>query len=233
MPDRRLVAVGVAVFAAVVLNLLVPPGTALTRVRSAAADPLAFSGVVLALYLVRPALAWPMTVLAGVVGFGFGFSGLPVALLGAVVTAVPPYAAARWATASEVENDDATSASGGRACRVGQRYFETVGGVRGVAAARLAPVPSDPTSLAAGACGVPPRAYALGTLVGETPWVVAAVAVGASAGSLATGGVTSVSPALVVVGCFGAGVLVAGPAYRRLTDGDGTDECHQKLSEQS
>ena len=134
-------------------------------------------------------------------------AAIPVALAGAVVTALPAYAVARY-----LGHDAGFLARVGDAAGVVRR---TTGDLRGVVAVRLAPLPTDPVSYAAGLAGVPLRAYVAGTAVGEAPWVVAAVLLGASAGELTTAG--GADPLLVVTTVVLAALLaVSGPAYRRL-----------------
>lgn len=181
------------------------PRTVLEPIAALGDRPLAFAGVLLAVYLLRPALAWPISAVSILVGFVLGGIGVPVALLGAVLTCLPPYLLART-----------TGASGalGRAGDIGERYFRATGTLRGVVAARLAPFPADPVSYTAGLARVPVIPYALGTAIGELPWVTAAVLVGASAERLVTTGATALP--LIVGASALAALLLAGPIYRRV-----------------
>lgn len=187
------------------------PARLLAVAEAAAADPLVFGGVVLALYAVRPALLWPPTLVAVVVGYGYGLAvGVPVALAGAVLTSGPPYLAARWL------GRDAPVVA--RLQDAGEGFFGAAGPVRGVTAGRLAPLPADAVTCAAAVSGVSFGELAAGILVGELPWTVAAVAAGASLATLTTDGVTAGGLRLAVLGTVAALGVLAGPAYRRYGD---------------
>lgn len=203
--------VGLALLGAVAaaVSLRWSPAEAAAAVLELAADPVRFGAVLLVAYLLRPAVAWPISALSVVVGFALGPAGVPVALAGAVVTCLPPYAVAR-----RLGHDAGLL---GRLGDHGSRYFAATGGLRGVVAARLAPLPADPVSYTAGLAGVSPPAYVLGTALGELPWVTAAVLVGASAETLTTDGLHG-GPA-VVAGLLGLAILLlAGPLYRYLRE---------------
>ncbi len=64
------------------------------------------------------------------------------------------------------------------------------GETRGVLAARLSPVPAEPVSYGAGFARVSPRSFAVGTFIGEIPWVAVEVTAGASLRSLTLTGLT-------------------------------------------
>lgn len=170
MRARRLALVALALVAVAVL---MRPERVLSSLRTALASPY-FPLFLVAAYLVRPFLAWPISILSALVGYQYGMPALPLALVGAVVTSLPPfYLAGRFTPATP---------DGWAARLVGgsQKYFETAGDLRGVVAARLFPSPPEAVSAAAGVAGVPLSTFALGTLLGELPWTVAAVAAGAS-----------------------------------------------------
>lgn len=222
VPRRALVGTGLA---AVALGAVaVSPGAVLGRLEALSADPLLFGVAVLALYAVRPLLVLPTTLCAAAVGYGYGAYGIPVALAGAGLTAVPPYYAARWTLSGETTTDRSgpvgwLAGSAGRAREAGRTYFSTTGGVRGVAAARLVPIPADVVTCAAGASGVSLPALVAGTVLGEVPWTVGAVLVGASAGRLADAGdLTAIGAPVVVAAGAGAALLLFGPLYRYLGD---------------
>jgi len=202
---RQAVGVATLALAAAVGAIWLSPGAVARRLAALGDRPAVFLAVLCGLYLVRPVLAWPISAVSALVGFVVGPAGVPLALGGAVVTCLPPYLLAR-----------ASGETGplGRAGEYARAYVRTAGALRGVIAARLAPLPADPVSYAAGLARVPPAAYALGTALGELPWVVAAVLVGASAESVVTAG-TSALP-LVGGAAALATLLLAGPAYRRL-----------------
>lgn len=204
-----------AIGALVALGLLLSPATVAERSRGLLYSPW-FPLLLVGLYLVRPALAWPITAISVLVGFRYGFVvGLPVALVGAVGTSLLPYAAARCLRPE--------SGWAGRATDGSERFFRAAGDARGVAAARLAPTPAEAISAAAGVARVPVVAFVAGTLVGELPWTVAAVLAGASMGELGTGGPV-VDPRLVLAGLVAAALVLAGPAYRVVRDRRTTGE---------
>lgn len=205
---RRHVAAGLAVAALLALGVVLSPGDAVERLRAWSYRPwfpLALAG----LYLLRPLLAWPITALSVVVGYRYGVAvGLPVALAGAVATSLLPYGFGRY------YRDRAGAFAG--VVDGAERFFEATGGLRGVVAARLAPTPAEPISIAAGAGRVSAGAFVAGTVVGELPWTVAAVVAGHSLSRLSVDGVAAVNPWLLAAGLAGAALLLAGPAYRWL-----------------
>ncbi|WP_255167695.1 TVP38/TMEM64 family protein [Natrononativus amylolyticus] len=210
---------GVAILGSVVAaGLFVSPTAAGPAVEAVVDDPFLFGLVVLGLYLLRPLVAWPTTPLAVIVGYGYGVAvGVPVALGGVCLTVVPTYVAVRWLENGRRPAVD--SASRGyleRAVDVSERYYEATGPVRGVVASRLAPIPSDVSTAAAAASGIKLRHLLFGTALGELPWTVAAVAVGASAATITTEGIADFGGLLAVAGGVGAVLLLAGPVYRLL-----------------
>jgi uncharacterized membrane protein YdjX (TVP38/TMEM64 family) len=140
-------------------------------------------------------------------GYRYGLvPGVPVALLGAVVTSLLPYAAARYLDTDAGLIAQARSGS--------ERFFSATGDLRGVTAARLAPTPAEVVSVGAGMGRVSVPAFALGTLVGELPWTIAAVVGGRSMRELSLSGVETADPLLVVGGLLAGLGLLAGPVYR-------------------
>ncbi|TYT62955.1 TVP38/TMEM64 family protein [Natrialba swarupiae] len=222
--STRAVVGAVAVSAIVAAGLLVSPAAALSSLESVAANPLLFGLVVAGLYLVRPLFAWPTTPLAVVVGYGYGIVlGVPIALAGVVVTVAPVFVAACWvAPDGECEPDRETPmgpARWGSLERVGEtitQYYRTAGPIRGVVASRLAPIPSDVSTCAAAASGVRMRHLLVGTVIGELPWTVAAVIVGASAATVTMDGLGELGVALTIACGLAAALLLVGPAYRAI-----------------
>jgi uncharacterized membrane protein YdjX (TVP38/TMEM64 family) len=210
LPTRR-VAAGLAVAGLLVAGLLVSP----TRLGPALGAVLAspwFPAVLVGLYLLRPLLAWPITALSVLVGYRYGLAvGVPVALAGAVLTSLVPFAVAR-----RVEPGGGVF---GRLSAGSRQFFGATGDLRGVTATRLAPTPAEAVSLAAGTAGVGPGAFVLGTLVGELPWTVAAVLAGTSMRRLSV--TAAVDPVVYVGGALAAALALAGPAYRYLRERDG------------
>lgn len=204
---------GVALLALLGFVLLaavaVSPERTLERFRGVLFSPY-FPVVLLCLWLVRPFLGWPMSLVAALVGYRYGVVlGIAIAYPGSLLTTLPPYLLAARAADGD---------GGGWLRRVaagGERYFDAAGSVRGVVAGRLAPTPGDSVSGAAGLAGVPLPAFLLGTAIGEVPWTVAAVVAGASLDEFAAGAAPS-NPLFLAVGALAAAVLLAGPAYRVL-----------------
>jgi len=97
-------------------GLLVSPSTTLGAVDdSLTADPLLFGVVVAASTSCGRCCSWPTTPLAAVVGYGFGAAvGLPIALLGVVVTVLPVFVAARWLSADNAAASETTPHSRSR-----------------------------------------------------------------------------------------------------------------------
>ena len=193
MIDRRHAAAGAVAGALLALGVALSPTAAIDRLRSLLSSPW-FPLVLAGLYLLRPLLAWPITALSVLVGYRYGLVvGVPLALLGAVLTSLIPYAVARYV--------DTGAGWIGRAEAGSERFFTAAGDLRGVTAARLAPTPAEVISVGAGMARVSLPAFVVGTAVGELPWTVAAVLAGASMHRL-------------VGGLVAAAVLLAAPAYR-------------------
>jgi uncharacterized membrane protein YdjX (TVP38/TMEM64 family) len=198
-------AIGAALGALVVLAVVFRPARAFDTLRATVASPW-FPVFLVGLYAVRPFLGWPISLLSALVGFQYGLLvGVPVALVGAVATSLPPFAAGRYAPAE--------GRLFGRLTDGSQRYFRATGDLRGLVAARLAPTPPEAISGAAGAGGVGVGAFTVGTLVGELPWVVAAVALGSSLDAF-TMDAAHLDPALVLGGIAAAALLLTPVAYR-------------------
>lgn len=203
MASRRLVA-GAAVALVVAAGALSSPSWALARATWLAADPWRLGATLCVLAVVRPFLAWPMTLLALLAGYGYGLPGFVVALALVPVSSLPPFVFGK------------RLGGAGRVADAGRRFVGATGTYRGVTASRLLPLPSDPVSVAIGVAGVPLRPFLVGTTVGEIPWIAAGVVAGASAERLLTEGVGGVfDPALVVATALAGLVLLAGPLYRR------------------
>lgn len=201
---------GVAVFGAVVFvaSLAVSPSRLFAAAIGLADSPTAFALVVLAFALCRPLVAWPVGLLAGLIGYAAGPGGAPLALAAAVVTTLPPYLIARIA--------EPTGGPFGWAGAAGADLFATTGDARGVLAARLAPLPTDVVSYGAGLAAVPLRPFLLGTAVGELPWVIAGVLAGSSMETLTTEGLSAGLPVAVGAAAVAA-LLLAGPLYQQVS----------------
>ncbi len=220
--NRRFVGVGYAVAGVLLAAVaafawLSSPDVVLASVTRLAADPLRFGVVLLALTAVRPFLAWPTTLLAVVVGFGYGWGGVPIGVALLVATAILPYGLAR-AGRVRVRSDFRTA---DRICRAGERLADAAGSARAVAATRFLPIPSDVVSIGAGASGIRLRSFLLGTAVGELPWVIVGVAVGVSIDRLAAGELSVVDPTAFVAMAGVGTLLLVGPVYRTFVSTDG------------
>lgn len=201
---RRL-AIGTGLLVLVALAALVRPAAVLPALRAVLKSPW-FPAIVVGLYLVRPFLGWPVMLISAMIGYRYGVAvGVPLALAGTVFTSLIPYAAGRVS--------DLDGPILGRFSVGSQRFFRTAGDLRGVIAARLAPMPAEPVSAAAGVGGVALPAFALGTVIGELPWTIAAVTVGHTM-TVFDPTAVGVDWRLVAAGLLAGLVLVAGPVYR-------------------
>lgn len=188
--------------------LLLSPETVFDHAAGIADRPALLGVALVGLYLVRPLVAWPITVVSILVGYALGVVGFPIALLGAVATCFPPYLVARyWRPDAGPLGTVADSL---------ERTIDSTGGVRGVVAARLLPAPADGISYGAGFARVPVGAFAVGTLLGEIPWTVAAVGFGASMRHFTLD--AAIDPRLVLAMAVFGTALVASPAYRLVRD---------------
>lgn len=204
MLSRRRLAMGFLLSLIAAAFFLRSPDAVLDAVTRTLSSPW-FPVVLVGLYLTRPFLGWPITLVSALVGFRYGLAvGIPVALAGCVFTSLPAFVAGR-----RLPTDGRILGLVGARS---EQYFSTTGGLRGLIAARLAPTPAEPVSAAAGIGGLSLTTFALGTLVGELPWTIAAVGLGA--------GLQTFDPARISVdwrlgllaGLAGL-VLVARPAY--------------------
>jgi uncharacterized membrane protein YdjX (TVP38/TMEM64 family) len=203
--DRRarLLAGGGLVAVVAALATLTSPATVLDRLAWVAADPLRLTLGLVLIAVVRPLFAWPTTLLAVAAGYGLGPRGFPLALALVVATSFPPY----WIAGA--------GAGDGTLATAGERLVAETGDLRSVAGSRLLPLPSDVVSAGAGVAGVSPKAFALGTAIGEVPWVVAGVVAGDSFASLSTASLSAAMDPWVVVGAaILAALALTGPVYR-------------------
>ncbi len=208
--NRRHVAVGGLIAVVIAVGSVRSPDRAIGLLEWFVADPIRFGLALLVVTAVRPFLAWPTTLIAVAVGFGYGWAGIPFGVLLLTLTALPPYYLSRVGRRTLATSDG----RGDRLLDASERFVGVAGGARTVAATRLLPLPSDVISIAAGAADVRLRPFLLGTAVGELPWVIAGVAIGVSTDRLVAGDLSTLDPALFV-GMAGAAVLLlAGPFYR-------------------
>ncbi len=208
---RQLVGMSTLAALALVAALALSPATVVGELEHLATHPLAFAVALAAIYLIRPFVFWPVSSIAIVLGYLYGpVAALPLALVGAALTGMPPFLIARRASS------DAGLLS--TLAEPGRQLVGAVGEFRGVVAGRFSPVPGDAVSYGAGLSEVSVGAFLAGTIVGEIPWAVVAVLAG---NSMRTLSVTGFRPdPMVVLGIAALGVLVlGGPAYRHLRGG--------------
>ncbi|MDQ2072909.1 VTT domain-containing protein [Haloarcula sp. H-GB4] len=211
LAKRQLVGtVGLVAVVAIATTLLTPERV-VAQLMHLADHPVYLAGVIVGLYLVRPFFAWPTMPLSAFVGFVLGVKyGFPVALMGALVTCLIPY---RFALRAGEQGG-----MFGWLGDSGRRIIEVTGETRGVLAARLSPVPADPVSYGAGFARVSPRSFAVGTFLGEIPWVAVEVTAGASLRSLTLTGLTvDALPHVLLLSAALAVLVLAGPAYRHVS----------------
>lgn len=188
------------------------PRAVLSSIAGLSARPWLFVAVVSLLFLARPFLMWPVSVLSVTTGFVLGVEyGVPVAVAGTVASNTVVFLFARYARTER--------GLVGFATRSSDRFVELTGELRGVVAARLAPLPADVVSSAAGLSEVSLGAYLLGTLLGETPWIVAEVVAGSSMHTLSVHGLSHSASLFVGASALSA-VLLARPVYRYVREGE-------------
>jgi uncharacterized membrane protein YdjX (TVP38/TMEM64 family) len=190
---------------ALVAAVLFSPVAVVTKLEHLATHPVQFALALVAIYLVRPFLLWPVSSIALVLGYVYGpVVALPIAIVGAGISGLPPFAVARYAQSD--------AGLFGSVADTGRRLTDAVGETRGVLVARLSPIPGDPISYASGLSNVSLGAFLTGTLVGEIPWALVTVLAGDSMRTLSVTGFT-LSPAAVLA-IAGLGVIVlSGPLY--------------------
>lgn len=203
---RQLAGVGALAAVAVGAALVLSPAVVVAELEHLASHPLQFAVALLAVYLLRPFLFWPVSLVAVVLGYIYGPAvAMPLALAGAGISCLPPFAIARYAR-SDVGLLSVLATPG-------QQLVGAVGEIRGVLAARLSPIPGDVVSYAAGLSDVSPGVFVLGTVIGEVPWALVAVFAGDSMRTLTVSGFRP-GPVLIL-GLAALGLLVlGGPAYR-------------------
>ena len=209
---RRTLVGALALLALVGAALALSPERALDRLVASVDSPW-FPLVLVALYLLRPVLSWPVAVLAALVSFRYGlWVGVPLSLFGTVTASLAPYWTGRYAR-SEV-------GLFGRVTGGSERYFDATGDFRGVLAGRLAPAPGGTVSAAAGFADVPVPEYVSGTAVGHLPWTLVGAVAGHSMARLSSAeALGSVDRWLVVGASLVALVLVARPVARAVRAG--------------
>ncbi|MEM4780277.1 MAG: VTT domain-containing protein [Halalkalicoccus sp.] len=192
---------GIALFVAILAAAVVLGPERAVGVLLGLGDSAWLLPIVFGLYLIRPFVGWPHSPFPVAAGFYFDLLGGPlVAFVGLLLTSLPPFAVGRYL------NDEGALA---RLGAVGERFTGATGEIRAVASARLLPLPADLVSYGAGVGGVRTRAFALGTLVGDVPWLVGLVFVGTQLETITAEGVDAL---LALVGL----ALLARPLAERV-----------------
>lgn len=206
--------VGLVTVAAVAAALF-SPSEVVSSLESVASRPVVFAAALIAVYLVRPFLLWPVSAIALVLGYLYGpVVAFPLSIAGAALTAMPPYLIGRYA--------DTDAGLFRHVSDSGDWVVSTVGPTRGVIAGRFSPVPGDAVSYGAGMTDLDLRPFLVGTMIGEVPWALAAVLAGASMRTLSLSEF-SVDPMLIVALAIIAVLLLSRPVYERLTDPEPTE----------
>lgn len=207
--DRVRALVGLAVLGAILAAAIaLGPDRAVAALLELEGSP-RLAALLLGLYLARPFLGWPHGPFPVAAGFYFGFAvGTVVALIGLALTSLPPFAVGRY-----LRTDTGFF---GRVGRLADRFAGATGEVRAVAGSRLLPLPADLVSYGAGVAEVRTRPFAIGTLIGDLPWLVGSVVVGSRLERFAAGGIDALDPRLVLALTLAGLVVLGGPLYRRL-----------------
>lgn len=160
-------------------------------------------------YAARSLVLFPASLLTVASGVLFGaWLGIPLALLGAIISAAISYELARIAGPTEATLN--RPPVGKWAHRIQDAGFPTV------LVMRLVLVPFDPVNLLAGGLHIPRRAFLAGTALGIVPGVTAYVLGGASVGRVDAGVSDLNVPTLVAAGIiFALSLLLAAVLTRR------------------
>jgi uncharacterized membrane protein YdjX (TVP38/TMEM64 family) len=183
---------------------------ALRSVRHSPGGLLALAGI----YLIRPLLLLPVTVLTAFCGYLFGPGwGLAVAHVAALASASVGYLMARWWRGRRPAGAEDASVPPGWMGRLRHGTFEAV------LASRLSFVPGDLVNAAAGAMALPFVPFAAATALGGLPGTVVGVLAGAGMrGRGFRAAAIEVRPAFIVASLVLAviSVLLAVALRRRL-----------------
>lgn len=168
-------------------------------------------GGVIAFYLVRPFIFWPLSAASVFLGYLVGFPyGVPLVLTGTLVTCIPPFILADYFNKKAVYI--------GFLADAGETVVTTTGELRGMIAARLSPAPADGISVGAGLAGVSGQAFALGTLIGELPWAILYVGIGQSLQSFSSEAVQTINIDFLILMSVCSILLVARPLYQLISE---------------
>lgn len=205
---RLRAALGVALFGAIVLTAAVfGPDRAISNLIQFGESPWVLP-ILFGLYLLRPFIGWPHSPFPVAAGFYFGFvGGSVVAFVGLVLTSIPPFAVGHYLSGDR--------GALGRMGEMGDRFTEATGEARAIASARLLPIPADIVSYGAGIAGVRTRAFALGTLIGDLPWLLGLVFVGTQLETFTTEGFDALPAGAVLLLALIGLALLGKPVYKR------------------
>jgi len=136
------------------------------------------------LYLVRPFLGFPPSLLSAFVGFNYGILyGVPIALIGAVTTALPVYSIGVLSQVNTGLLGEIRAST--------ESVLEETGKFKSVLLATVSPAPADAVSYSAGLSDISPTKFITATFVGEIPWVTAYVFAGYSMAQFSVTGITT------------------------------------------
>jgi|GEM_PF-6640454 len=183
--------------------------SALFSIQSFSGNQFALLTLFLIAFTIRPFTGVPPGIVCFVVGFQFGLlAGLPLVIVGTMVTGMPAYYIGRksrslpdWVPGVAKIMDH------------GERLVQEIGVFRGMLAASLAPTPLDPVAYASGVSDVPLPTYLVATAIAAIPWGGAYCYLGAVADSaLAPKG----PPLVIVVSGTVVATLLLAPNLLRL-----------------
>jgi len=216
---RQLAGSAGLVAVAAVAATLFSPQQLVSTLEGLGSRPMLFAVVLVGVYLIRPFLLWPVSAIALVLGYLYGpMIALPLALVGADLTAMPPYLIGRYADTDVGLFRHVSDST--------EWVASAVGPTRGVIAGRFSPVPGDAVSYAGGMAGVPLQSFLLGTVIGEVPWALAAVFAGASMRTLSLSEFT-IDPMMIAALALFAILLLTRPLYNHFADANSGDSPSQ------
>jgi len=165
------------------------------------------------LYLLRPILFFPSTVLTALGGFVFGPIGILYTIIAGNGSAMTAYGIGRYFGHGVLESDEEATIVQRYAARMRRNSFETV------LIMRLIFLPFDLVNYAAGFLRIDWRAYLLATIIGSIPGTISFVLLGTSFGTLEemlTGELSLNPPALIIsVVVIGASIALSRFIKRR------------------
>ena len=132
----------------------------------------------IALYIIRPVIFFPSTILTALGGFLFGTAGILYTILGGNGSAMAAYGIGRYFGQGVLEEGNETNIVQRYAARMRDNSFETV------LIMRLIFLPFDLVNYAAGFLKINWRPFLLATIIGSIPGTISFVLLGTSFGTL-------------------------------------------------